>query len=231
MIQRPSEASIIQEYLAFIKADTFPCIAAKAALAKQQIKCMVADHMACPKDDKQILDFIYAFVDTYRQSKDLYHSVAIIFKAPEILDEDCFDTFMWSRLQSLKNLDAENYSYDQRVDEDPFSAKFSFSLKQEAFFIIGLHPGNSRLTRRFKYPVLTFNPHAQFETLRDLNKFESMQKAVRNKDLKYSGSVNPMLEDYGVASEVFQYSGKIYDKQWKCPLTISNAKSDHNSST
>ena len=67
-----SEA-IIQEYLAFLNEKAFPCVGAKAALAKQHIQCMVADHMACPKDDSAILQFLYDFVDEYRNSDEIFH--------------------------------------------------------------------------------------------------------------------------------------------------------------
>ncbi|MBC7912644.1 MAG: YqcI/YcgG family protein [Pyrinomonadaceae bacterium] len=223
-----TDNTIIGNYLDYIKNEDFPCIAAKAALGREQIKCLVADHIACPHDDQRILDFMYDFVDNYRNSTELYHSATIIFKGPENIDEQSFDRFLWMRLQAISNLDLVNYSYDDRVDSNPHSADFSFSLKEEAFFVIGMHPGSSRMTRQFQYPTLTFNPHAQFEQLRELNKFEKMQEVVRKRDLKYSGSVNPMLKDYGVASEVYQYSGRQYDENWKCPFKINNAKSDHN---
>lgn len=228
MLNINSEPQIVDEYLAFIQNDTFPCIAAKAALARQQIKCLVVDHMACPKDDIAILDFLYNFVDDYRNSKELYHSATIIFKGPEQMDENMFDQLLWLRLQAISDLDAKNYSYDKRVNADPQSPDFSFSLKQEAFFVIGLHPNSGRLTRQFRYPTLTFNAHAQFEQLREMHKFDKMQEVVRKRDMAYSGSINPMLENYGVASEVYQYSGLKYDEQWKCPLNIKHAKSKHN---
>jgi hypothetical protein len=227
MIENKPEG-IIQEYLDYIHNDSFPCIAAKAALARQQIDCLVVDHMACPKDDKLILDFLYEFIDSYRASKELYHSAAIIFKGPDNINESDFDSLLWMRLQSISNLDSKNYPYDSRVDKDPESGKFSFSVKEEAFFIIGLHPGSTRSTRQFQYPTLTFNPHAQFEQLKDMNKFERMKEVVRKRDLAISGSINPMLENYGVSSEVYQYSGVNYDDQWQCPLTIHHAKSQRN---
>ncbi len=225
-----TESEIISKYITFLESDNFPCVAAKAAAAKNQVHCIVAEHLACPQDDDRILKFIYDFVDTYRNSTALYHSVAVIFKGPEIIDEELFEKLLWMRLQSLANLDSELYDYDTRVDSNTDSAKFSFSLKEEAFFIIGLHPANSRLTRRFKYPVLTFNPHAQFEQLRDLNKFENMQRVVRKRDFAFSGSVNPMLENYGITSEAHQYSGKQYDDKWQCPLILNHAKSKTDSS-
>lgn len=227
-IKRSSEY-IIEKYKEFINKKEFVCVAAKAALAKEQISCVVASHIACPKDDIEILQFLYSFVDTYRSSKELYHSAAIIFEQPQIIDEVMFDEYLWQRLQALSNLDAKNYSYDKRVNNDPASPDFSFSLKEEAFFVIGLHPSSSRAVRQFNYPVIVFNPHAQFEQLRDTEKYQQIKKVARKRDLAFSGSVNPMLQDFGEASEVYQYSGRQYDKEWKCPLKITHAKFRNNS--
>jgi len=214
---------IIQEYRSFINEKTFPCIAAKAAVANEQVRCIVAGNMACPKDDYDILQFLYNFVDEYRTSKDFYHSAVVIFSDENIYSEEMFDALLWQRLNALHRLDAQHYDYDNRVEKNPASAKFSFSIKQEAFYIIGLHPGSSRPARQFKYPALVFNPHAQFEELKTINKYEKMKHAVRKRDIALSGSVNPMLQDFGESSEVYQYSGRKYDDSWKCPLKITDA--------
>ncbi len=220
---------IIEEYKEYISNKEFACVAAKAALARQQISCIVAGHMACPKDDHAILKFLYSFISTYRNSNGLYHSAAVIFDQPDMLSEEMFDVVLWQRLQALSNLDSQAYSYDNRVNADPASPNFSFSLKEEAFFIIGLHPASSRAIRRFKYPALVFNPHLQFEQLKKTEKYQSLKKVVRKRDFAYSGSVNPMLEDFGEASEVYQYSGRKYNEQWQCPLKINHARSGNNS--
>lgn len=230
MVQNTTQ-SIIDEYIAFIENKTFPCVAARAALSRQQLKCMVAGHMACPKDDAEILKFIYNFVDEYRQSTEDFHSVAIIFEQPQIYSENMFEQLMWQRLQALANADAQHFGYDKRVDADPQSANFSFSLKEEAFFIIGLHPASSRPTRQFKYPTLVLNPHAQFEALRTNERYTKMKQIIRKRDIAYSGSVNPMLEDFGNASEVYQYSGRKYDHQWQCPLKLQHANTEHHPAT
>jgi FPC/CPF motif-containing protein YcgG len=224
------EDQIINEYLAYLKAKQFPCIGAKATLAREQIKCLAADNMACPKDDNAILKFLYAFTDDYRRANNFYHSAAIIFKGPVLLEEKMFDELLWQRLQALANLDAENYGYDKRVDSNPSSVNFSFSLKEEAFYIIGLHAASTRRARQFRYPTLVFNPHAQFEYLRQTKKYEPMKNIIRKRDVAYSGSVNPMVEDFGKSSEVYQYSGQQYDDSWQCPLKINHAAIKHNPS-
>jgi FPC/CPF motif-containing protein YcgG len=222
--------AIIGDYLSFLNDKQFPCIAAKAALARQNVKCLVGSHMACPNDDAEILQFLYNFVDLYRSSNDFFHSVAIIFACPKLCSEEQFDYLLWARLQALQNLDAKKYGYDNRVESDTSSAKFSFSIKEEAFYIIGLHAASSRDARKFKYPTLVFNPHDQFEQLKTTSKYEMMKNSVRKRDVALSGSINPMLQDFGESSEVYQYSGREYDNSWQCPLKNTHAKNQHNPS-
>jgi hypothetical protein len=223
------QGAIIEEYKAYLQNKAFPCIGARAALAQGQITCMVAMHMACPAHDRSILQFLYDFIDKYRSSDPLFHSAAILFEGPVMHSEEMFDSLLWERLQALSNLDAENFGYDRRVDADPASPKFSFSLKEEAFFIIGLHPASSREARRFSRPVLAFNPHAQFERLRETERYERMKEVIRRRDTSFSGSANPMLDDFGQTSEIYQYSGRNYTEDWQCPLNIPHGKANHHS--
>lgn len=213
---------IAKAYLDFIRDKDFPCIAAKAALSENQIRIMVADHLACPKDDARILQFLYEFVDAFRSAGDLYHSAVVLFKEPRQCDETMFDAMLWKRLQSISDLDAVHFHWDRRVAQDVASPDFSFSMKEEAFYVIALHANSSRMARQFSYPALVFNPHEQFQKLRAAHKYIPMRQAVRKRDLKLSGSVNPMLADFGEASEVFQYSGVQYDSTWKCPFVAKH---------
>jgi hypothetical protein len=225
-----SPESISAEWVSHLEDTMFPCVAAKASLVKEQQKVFIADHIACPKDDRAILDFIYTFVDSYRQSDSPFNSAAIIFRQPTVMTEVAFDQFFWQRLQALSNLDSEKYAYDSRVSADPSSENFSFSLKSEAFFVIGLHPASSRPARKFKYPTIVFNPHAQFEKLRELRQFEKMKNIIRKRDTALAGDINPMLTDFGTASEVYQYTGQRLTNNWTCPLHINHGSTKHHRS-
>jgi FPC/CPF motif-containing protein YcgG len=217
----------IEEFRHFVEKGEFPCVAAKAALSRGQIKFYVADHMACPKDDVSILAFLYDFIDEYRSSATQFHTACVIFKGPLPIDENTFDDLLWMRLQALADIDATQNKYDKRVNLDPSSENFSFSIKEEAFFIVGLEPGSSRIARQFAYPALIFNPHAQFEQLREKHTYEKMKNIVRKRDISLSGSINPTLEDFGKSSEAYQYSGVRHTKEWKCPLNIHHGNA-HN---
>lgn len=209
---------IIRSFHKFIGQDDYPCVAARAAMTRDHVPCLVASHMACPADDHRILHFLYDFVAGFRASESALHSAAIIFQGPVELTGEVFDNLLWQRLQSLADLDSKTFPYDDRVASDPSSIRFSYSLCKEAFFVIGLHPASSRRARQFTYPAIVFNPHVQFQELRDSNRYEKMKNIVRQRDVMYSGSVNPMLSDFGEKPEVYQYSGKQHDSDWECPL-------------
>lgn len=213
-----NDQTIIENYLAHLKNKQFPCIGAKASLAKNQVRCFVARDLSCPADDLSILEFLYNFIDEYRQSEEMFYSAAVLFKGPQVVSEEMFEQLFWKRLQAISDLDAQKFPYDNRVDPDPASAKFSFSLKEESSFIIGLHPASSRESRKFEFPALVFNPHASFEKLRQSGIYEPMKHTIRKREIPYSGSVNPMVKDFGDKSEVFQYSGRQNSADWQCPF-------------
>jgi FPC/CPF motif-containing protein YcgG len=224
-----NDNDIIQQYMQFVGNKEFPCVAARAAVTENEIRCFVTNHMACPAHDHSILQFLYDFVDAYRSSNKRFQSAAVIFREPTIYHEMEFDALIWQKLNALTTLDKQKYRHDPRVDADPASPYFSYSLKEEAFFIIGLHRSSNRASRRFAYPVLVFNPHEAFEKLRASHRYEAMKDIVRKRDLIYSGSVNPMLSDFGDASEVFQYTGIQYAAEWKCPLINRHNEKKHHS--
>ncbi len=208
----------------FVREKSFPCIGAKAAVSMNEAFVFTAGSIKEDDYDKDILQYLYSFIDKYRENGNHFFSALIFFTDTDIMNEAEYEKYMWQRLQSISDLDAINFSYDSRVSSHTESPEFSFSLKQESFFIIGMHPGSSRPARRFQYPAFAFNPHQQFERMRETGKYEIMKKAVRKKDILLAGSINPMLRDHGATSEVWQYSGKNYATLGECPF-----KSKHKS--
>ncbi len=108
--------------------------------------------------------------------------------------------------------------WDRRVSCDPASPGFSFSLRGNAFFVIGLHPNASRLSRRYFRPALVFNLHEQFEALRRKGGYERMRDVIRKRDAALCGSANPVLRNFRERSEARQYSGRAVPDDWRCPF-------------
>lgn len=218
---------ILTAFERFIRDKHYPCVAARAALSRGNTPCFIATDMRTADDDKHILRFLYNFISDFRKKEVVLQSAAVIFKSPERITEEAYEQYFWQRLQALAQLDAVQFGYDPRVSADPLHPNFSFSLAREAFFIIGLHAANARPARQFSYPAIIFNPHVQFDHLRKAGQYEKMKSIVRKRDKRYSGSVNPMLRDFGEASEAMQYTGREYNEQWGCPLHITHGNKDH----
>lgn len=210
---------LAQEFHAFIKSQPFPCVGAKSALAKGQLKVLVARDIASGWDDTRIYPALLAFICRYRADPKLFQSFAVVFETARHQTEEEFERHLWARVQSLSDKDVFlGQRYDERVQADPDDPHFSLSFGGEAFFLVGMHPGASRPARRFSRPVLVFNVRAQFEQLRAEGRYEGLRSAILARDEALAGSINPMLARHGETSEARQYSGRAVGGDWVCPF-------------
>ncbi|MDQ3040173.1 MAG: YqcI/YcgG family protein [Pseudomonadota bacterium] len=217
-----NNGALTAHFLDFIAGPTFPCVGSKAALARDAIQVHEFTRLGARSNDSRLLDLLSDFadkVDAIDPTDTTVHSFVALFEGPVDTDETIFETLLWSQLQRLHELDVgRGMSWASDVSTDPNSAKFSLSLSGHPFFVIGLHPGASRIARRFPHPVLVFNSHRQFEQLRADGRYQKMQAATRERDCALQGSINPNLSDFGAAAETRQYSGRAVGPEWKCPV-------------
>ena len=217
--QHEAQDALEQLLFEHVEDRAFPCVGAKAALARGTLAVLACDRIDSAWDDVRIHDALLAFTEDYRRDASLFRSFAVIFEGPTDLDEAAFERALWERVQSLSDKDVwRGQDYDPRVSPDPANPHFSLSFGGEAFFIVGLHPHASRPARRFARPALVFNLHDQFERLRAENKYEGMREKILVRDEALAGSRNPMLARHGEASEARQYSGRVVGDDWQAPF-------------
>ncbi|MDO7841952.1 guanitoxin biosynthesis heme-dependent pre-guanitoxin N-hydroxylase GntA [Sphingomonas immobilis] len=221
-----SQDDLQQRLLAYVAEPDFPCVGAKAALARGTLQVLACDRIDSAWDDLRIHDGLLTFAADYRRDPALFRSFAVVFEGPDDLDEAAFESALWERAQSLSDKDVwRGQGYDSSVSADPDSPHFSLNFGGEAFFIVGLHPQASRPARRFARPAMVFNLHDQFTMLRAQNKYEGMREKIMVRDEALAGTRNPMLARHGEASEARQYSGRAVDGEWRCPFQYSGTDS------
>lgn len=231
-ISESAEQRLQTAFENFVRAKEFPCVGAKSALARGTLKTVVCWSIESAWDDVRIHRELLDWAFEYRSQPGLFRSIAFIFARPDPISEFEFETAMWQRIQSLADKDAWlKQPYDPRVSSDPESPHFSLSFGGEGFFVVGMHPNASRPARQFERPVLVFNLHDQFETLRDEDKYETIRETILSRDKKLAGSINPMLSRHGHSSEAAQYSGRLVGKNWRCPFADSRITPGQRSDT
>jgi FPC/CPF motif-containing protein YcgG len=209
---------IAAELRDFVACADFPCVGAKAALRRHQLEILVACDIRSSLADEMIVNRLQNFAIRHDGNNKLFVSQAIVFSNDIELSEGQFETYLWQRLTALHTIDKRDYLWDPTVDSDPKSPHFSMSIGGKGFFIVGLHPNASRAARRFKYPTMVFNLHAQFERLRDEGRYEAIRNKTIERDVALDGSANPMLARHGEAPPAAQYSGRHVGADWKCPF-------------
>lgn len=204
----------------FVRDPDFPCVGAKSALARDQMRFVIGRDIRSAWDDLRILPGLHDLAASYRADPVLFQSLVVLFEEDPQLDELGFETNLWARLQSLSDKDDWlGQQPDPRVNHSPDDPHFSLSFGGEAFFVVGLHPNASRPARRFERPALVFNLHDQFERLRAEGVYEKLRGTIVERDAAIAGEPNPMLARHGETSEARQYSGRAVESDWECPFS------------
>lgn len=213
----PSAENAFKDFRAHISNDDFSCVGAKAALNGSVFRVGFYNKMNTPETNAVLARDLRMFAGEQKKSSSNYASFAAIFSAPVFENEKAWENSLWAQLENLHKLDG-GAVWDASVSSDAEDANFSFSFAETGFFIVGLYPDSSRLARRFSRAAMVFNPHAQFDRLRELKQYERLQKTIRAREMKLQGSLNPNLSDFGTQSEARQYSGRAVEENWKCPF-------------
>ncbi len=196
----------------------YPCTDAISAFSQHCYRFGLYPELASDHSVGAVCHDLYEFQHEFPVVDDQFMTFVAMFKGPVIQSEWHFEELLWDHLQAMHIRDAKFFAWDKRVDADPQSHQFSFSIGGRAMFVIGMHPKASRLARTCPIPTLVFNFHEQFVRLRARGKFETMKETIRARDMTLQGSTNPMLANFGENSEARQYAGRAVSEDWACPF-------------
>ncbi|MFG0328496.1 MAG: guanitoxin biosynthesis heme-dependent pre-guanitoxin N-hydroxylase GntA [Phycisphaerales bacterium] len=205
---------------AFVEHEAYPCVGAKAAIHSGSYRFGAYPPLATDAAIEASVRDLQWFASAAPSIDPQYATFVAVFDGPPIADDEEFELLLWAHLNGMHHADAVDYDWDPRVSDDPERPDFSFSIGGEAFFLIGMHPQASRLARRFPFPTIVWNLHAQFERLREEGKFARMREVVRERDEALQGGENPELRDFGDGSEARQYSGRSHPPDWSAPFEL-----------
>ena len=215
------DAAVAEAHAAFrefVMRQEFPCVGARAAFNSESYVLAVYDELGAAATTAELAQDLFEFTRSEIREASEYATFVAVFRQPESCSEVGFEERLWQQLGKLNRLDAAKFEWDPSVRSDPTDPQFSFSFGGQALYVIGMHPNSSRLARQFRWPTMVFNPHEQFERLRADGKWKRMQETIRERDMQLQGNINPMLSDFGTATEARQYSGRAVDENWRAPF-------------
>ena len=218
--QQPSaEAALAERALrSFILSPAFSCVAGKAAVSSGGYRFGYYPGFSDLRSTEGLARDLAAFVAERPSMRVNYASFIAVFQELPCGDERWFENHLWRQLQRLADLSAPYYPWDSTVSSDAQARDFAFSFAGQAFFVVGIYPNSSRISRRFFLPAMAFNAHRQFADARRTGRFARIQGLVRERELALQGFINPELREFGKRSEARQYSGRELEQGWKCPF-------------
>lgn len=208
-------------FFAHIESRDFSCPMAQGVAADDAATVGVYGAM----DSADTIAQIYADLGHWSRglTDDRNVSFAALFTQSNMADHAAFHSQLWRSLSALRAQEPRDAVCPEGVSEDPTSPDFAVCLHGVAFFIVGLGPHSPRLARRLAYPAVVFNPHRQFERLRETGKMARVQAMSRKRDMALQGSINPLLSDHGVRSAALQYSAHPVESADQCPYHTAMA--------
>ena len=212
----------LSRFEAFVRQDGYPCMGAQAAVNGKTFALGVFNSMQDYDVVPNLMDGLSQYLGDIKGKASSFLTYIAIFRRDDFADEVQFEKALWKLLSRLHAYDAKTHPWSGEVSNDPSHKNFSFSIMGEPFFMVGMHPQSSRKARRFEYTAIAFNLHEQFENLREKGRYKHLKSAIRENEIEFSGSINPMLNDFGDGLEASQYSGRAVGKDWKCPFDPSN---------
>jgi len=216
---RPSPDDVLTQMKEWVLDPEYPCLGARAVFNRDRAHVVTTGRLGSAASSLDVHRALCEFGESADPDVG-FTSLLAVFGGPPPVTERAFEDALWRTLQHL--CDFDDTPWNPEVSSDPDDVDFSFSIGGTAFFVVGLHPHASRIARRAPWPVLTFNLHAQFEQLKESERYGHMRDAIRHRDVELQGSVNPMVADHGTISEARQYSGRAVPDSWQAPLTVED---------
>ena len=192
------ETTVDLEIKRLLKQRHYPCIAALQSYHRKDYWMKTYENFGGYFQRPDLRADLLNYLGEYKKGSTPYFSFWAVFDDVTNLNEDQFELNMWRELTALTSASTQAANHDARFNEDPSSKNFCFSIGGRAFFVVGLHPASSRLSRRFPWPALVFNTFEQFETVQ----------------------ANPMVELYSDLWESNQFSGRHHDSSWRYPFQL-----------
>ncbi|MEH2408074.1 guanitoxin biosynthesis heme-dependent pre-guanitoxin N-hydroxylase GntA [Nostoc sp.] len=207
----------------------FTCMGATSVFNQKNYRFSMYHDMCTKETTLALARNLFTFVTEQDAMNSNFTAFIAVFEKPISQNEHDFEKLVWTQLQMLYDEDRRYHDWDTNFSNDINNHKFSYSFAERSFFIIGMHPGSSRIARRFSYPLLVFNASRQFDHLVETNQFDNFVRIIRERDVALQGHINPNLPakyDYSrpEEAEVRQYSGRAVEKDWQCPLVVHKKK-------
>lgn len=210
----------------FIMQKNFPCIAAVQSAVRKEYQIGHYGQMGQGADWRKLRQDLLNFLKQQRESQSKYLTYWAVFEPNDRFqnDEDLFEICFWRELSLISSEEEAPQDWGDDNTKDPVDPSFCISLAKEKLFVVGLHPGSSRKGRRFPRPAMIFNAFSQFEKFEAEGTYHAMVNTNRQREMKFQGTVNPMVQKYGDQWEAIQFSGKQNPESWKCPFHLSKQK-------
>ncbi|MGE3973574.1 MAG: guanitoxin biosynthesis heme-dependent pre-guanitoxin N-hydroxylase GntA [Bdellovibrionales bacterium] len=215
---------ISQDIQNFVGQKNYPCVAAIQSTFRKDFRVGVYRDFGFGSSWSALRNDLQYFLREQQRSGSAYLTFWAVYLDTHEATEKDFENALWNELSSLTSEEDREADWSDKTRVDPKNKSFHFCLDGTSFFVVGLHPNSSRKACRFPHHALVFNVFSQFESLKASGSFDPLVQKIRERDLVFDGSVNPVAAQHAEVWESIQFSGKNNPSDWQCPFQFRKKK-------
>lgn len=210
----------------------FPCIGAQKVMRDYRVAfCFSPEPFNTIAAAECTAEYMYQWIGdaeyaALKQSPipTAFATCVVVYPEAQFSDEVEGERQLWEFLAKVHRYDKDRHPWSDESSPFVYDKRFSMSLGGYAQFILFFSPSATTPSRRFSHPMLVFNPHFIFETMRKAEIFADWRDAIRKREATaQEGWKNPKLADFGSLGslEAAQYAltiNPVFDIG-DCPFT------------
>lgn len=199
-------SSLFQLFSKTAMQSAFPCIGAQKVMRDYRVAfCLSPGAFNTSIGAEFALEYVYRWSREadYASLKNavnptVFATCVIVFPGMDFRDENDAEKQLWSFLGKMYEYDKKIHPWSSESSSFVYDNRFSMSLGGYAHFILFHYSSAVTPSRRFQNPMMIFNPHFIFETMRSAEIFSDWRTVIREREKSIqNGWRNPKLADFG----------------------------------
>lgn len=122
----------------------YPCTGAISTFTPKSYRFGLYPELASEDAVRAVCHDLYCFSHEFPVINDHFLTFIAMFHGPVLQFEQDFEDLLWKQLPAMHLCDSNFFAWDEKVDSDPQSHRFSFSIGGRAMFVVGPSPHVSR---------------------------------------------------------------------------------------
>lgn len=209
---RPFHEKSHNQFVAFVKSPTFPCVFGLAAVNIRQYAFNAYGDMTAKETAQGVLHDMVRFQNEFqvpevaKTDKGILRTFLAAFQTPKLETQLEGAEALYRLMANMHELNSQHYDWPEGFSNQLDSNNFGFGAGRAAHFIAHFYPGAAVPARVSELNFAVFNSHsivAAYKEIAGMDKHAKAKEIIRSRQVQ---PVHPALGNFGDVPDFPQYT-------------------------